>query len=305
MHAANVLILYFLSLQLLRSRAASLFACALFAVHPIHTESVSWISGRTDLLAGLLVLGATYFFATPDRSRPVLRIAASVSLYAAALLVKEVAAALPLALVFHYIWLGRSDVTYRRSYRLHLGCLFAVTAAYIVLRVSVVGMSLWLPGPVPLWRLLFNLPLLIGWYWLKLFIPIPLNARVSLAWAPLELWPGILAAALAILVTVGGWWRFGRERPVALFSGAWCLVFLLPVINAGSFTDVLVAERFLYLPSMGFCLLFGSLYLALAEVHWSQVALRPLGALLILVASVLDAFRKLEIEVPTIENNAG
>ena len=38
------------------NRLAPLFAALLFAVHPVHTESVSWISGRTDVLAALFFL---------------------------------------------------------------------------------------------------------------------------------------------------------------------------------------------------------------------------------------------------------
>jgi hypothetical protein len=57
LHLLNVL-LVFSCFSAFGSPGGALVAGALFAVHPVHTESVTWISGRTDLFASLFVLGA-------------------------------------------------------------------------------------------------------------------------------------------------------------------------------------------------------------------------------------------------------
>ncbi len=58
LHMANVLLVFGIGCILLRSREAAFVAAAVFAVHPVHTESVTWISGRTDLLASVFVLAS-------------------------------------------------------------------------------------------------------------------------------------------------------------------------------------------------------------------------------------------------------
>lgn len=66
LHILNVLLVYFIALKLSEliytaSPLLALSAAALFASHPLVTESVNWISGRTDLLAGFFVLLSCYF----------------------------------------------------------------------------------------------------------------------------------------------------------------------------------------------------------------------------------------------------
>jgi tetratricopeptide (TPR) repeat protein len=83
----------------------------------------------------------------------------------------------------------------------------------------------------------------------------------------------------------------GQKDTRALFGGAWALIFLLPVLNAGTFTDVLVAERFLYLPSAGFCWILSAGYERIRRRASSRWALRVVATTLILLAGLRTWYR--------------
>src|SRR5262245_5498833 len=115
-HAVNVLlhalatVLLWRVLARLRVRGAW-FAAALFAVHPVHVESVAWITERKNLLSAAFALGsalAWLSFSGLDRARPAAGRARwwllSFALYACALLSKTVACTLPVALLLVTWW---------------------------------------------------------------------------------------------------------------------------------------------------------------------------------------------------------
>jgi hypothetical protein len=80
-----------------QQKAVALFGGLIFLLHPSHTEAVSWISGRADLLATLFGLGALLVLIEYLRSRRRLLLASSLLLFVLALLSKESAICLPLA----------------------------------------------------------------------------------------------------------------------------------------------------------------------------------------------------------------
>ena len=102
LHFANTALLWRLLLRL--GVPGAWFAAAVFAVHPLHTESVAWIISRKDLLSALFYLSAffvwTRFVETPRTRRYV----AALLLFAAALLCKSVAITLPAALLIWQWW---------------------------------------------------------------------------------------------------------------------------------------------------------------------------------------------------------
>ena len=113
LHLANTLLLRRL---LLRSRApGAWWVAAVFAVHPLHVESVAWVIERKDLLAALFYLGAvlgwTRFVEAPGRGRYL----AALALFAAGLLCKSIVVTLPAALLIWHWWQqGRVSSNYLR-----------------------------------------------------------------------------------------------------------------------------------------------------------------------------------------------
>jgi hypothetical protein len=117
LHVVCSLLVAALAGQLLNSRTAALVAGLLFAVHPVHVESVAWVSGRTDLWAAVFVLGATVAWAVgrdAGRPRRGLLMAASGTAFCLALLSKEVAVVLPGVLAAMEWWapaMGKQGAT--------------------------------------------------------------------------------------------------------------------------------------------------------------------------------------------------
>lgn len=261
LHIINVLLVYS-CFSVLASRELALVAAALFAVHPVHTESVTWISGRTDLLASLLVLGAfrSYLSVKNLGRYGAFRVAAVGFLYLLAVLAKEVAIMLPLVMASHGLLFRSSDEKVRTFRKACLWSSLGVAGVYVILRTQVLQIPLFVDHDRPFALLVFNLPRIVARYLLKLVAPLRLHAHDPLDWVYRDQWLAVVAASASLLVALlAVIWVGNRDRKSWL-GAIWLGAFLAPVLNAGTFTDVLVAERFLYLPSVGFCWILASVY---------------------------------------------
>lgn len=238
--------------------------CALaFALHPVHAESVSFISGRTDVIATLFFLLALLAY---DRSRDHgrwLPVACSLGAYLLALLAKEVAITLPAILL---LWdrLVRGDLRDRGAlWRAapRYAAYGAVTGLYVALRVFALGglvdssTGAW--GPL-LTRTLTAIKI-AGWYAWITIVPYPASAFHAISPDPAP--PGftwwLAAAGLAVVSGAAAW--AVRRAPAAGFGALWFWITLAPsvAVNLLPLPSSIMAERFLYLPTVGFCLVLG------------------------------------------------
>ncbi len=246
---------------------ASLGGALLFAAHAVHTESVAWISGRSDLLAGLFMALALLAVLRREECggdegdavggwlprRWALPAAGLCTLLA--LLSKEVAFVLPVLCVL--LWLRRPTDT-RRRLLWPLAAVGAGTVAYLLLRWSALsgvstGMAVrrvapWTPSG------LATVAQCVLRYTGKLIMPLHLSANFEVQPYVSALTPGALAslaggAALLALTGLLAW--KDREMGLAL---AWVCVALAPVLHVIPIAEM-TAERFLFVPSIGFCLL--------------------------------------------------
>ncbi len=259
LHLACCLAVFALARRETGSPAAALAGSLLFAVHPVHVESVAWISGRTDLLATLFVLLA---FLARDRvaaaPAPARAVMLSVACFLLGLLAKEVAATLPLLLL-------AADLS--AAGRLRRAAMAAwphgvALGLYLVARHLVLG-----GGAEPLYHLspaafLGTALFVMGRYLTLVLLPVGLDAHYP--YAPLRYFasPGVLvgAAMTAILLITAA--RLARWSRRDAFWLAWFPIALLPVFAFGSFGDVLLADRFLYLPTAGLAVLLARLIAA-------------------------------------------
>lgn len=239
-HALCSLLIYLLSLKALGSREVASAAGFLFAAHPVHTEAVAWISGRTDVLAALFLLAALLAM---DRTYGL-----SLALSALSMGAKESGTSVVLlAPLYGMLHLGKAPRRYI-WYAL-------VGAGFWTLRWSVVG-GVRLPPETPIPPIplrVAEVPLLWGRYIWKLIWPLQLNAEwevpapVSLGFQHLVGW-GILACGTYYLL------RRWRKHLSIVFGLGFLFLGLLPVSGVVPLYDR-TAERFLYLPSAGFALL--------------------------------------------------
>jgi len=305
-HSATSVLVYFFALQLLslprghfwprgRARegaqggpppwAGALTAGALFALHPIHTESVAWAAGRADVLATGFLLAALL---THGRARSSWADSALVGLCTVgALGAKETAIAVfPLMLLRDVLvppvrQLGVAD--WARAYAGPL----AGGAAYVLLRSNALGEMVGsAPGALAAGaRTPLDLAGAVGTYVEKLLWPVGLSAYID------HIVTGPLTIGLALLLVAGlaaaawRWWTAPGEG-VPLFALSWLAITLVPSLAIlWKIPDAPLAERYLYLPSVGFCLFVG----AVAARVWEAASLPIRRGLAAAVAIVLLA----------------
>lgn len=244
----------------------------LFAAHPVHVEAVAPVVGRSEILAALGALGAWLLHLAaagplrPEGPAPAagarrLRAAASAALFAAALLSKEHAAVLPaLALAADASLGGRARL--RRTLP-SLLLLAAVLGTWLAVRAAVVGGASGeaaagvFDGVGAAERILTAVGVL-GRYLVLTVVPWRLSADYSFHQIPLVASPSdplVLASAAAHLLLAGAGIALAARRRI---SGVALLVYLgalFPVSNLAFSIGTVMAERLLYLPSVGACLL--------------------------------------------------
>jgi tetratricopeptide (TPR) repeat protein len=257
--------------RFLADSLAVLLAALLFAVHPTHVESTAFVSGRTDLWAALFCLAATLAWLRARDGVPRARLLFGL-LWMGGLLSKEVAFLLPAPLLAADLALARADGDARAWRRRNLAWLTTAAAALALalgLRLGLAGLGFGAPDTaagcrlgVTLGERLGRLPLVLAWYLKTLAFPLPLSAFWGLA--ALRPGPWLAWAAGAPLIVL----LAGARRPAVVFGVVWLLAFLAPVLGVVPVAGAPVAERFLLLPSLGWCLLLGAWLGRSAGTRW-------------------------------------
>jgi len=252
LHAANTVIVYGLIRRLGPSRLA-LGGAALFAVHPIHTEVVDWIASAPDLMVTTLVLAGVWRLAGEKGAPEAGAIAGHCGLYLAALLTKETGAMLlPLYAGYEFIFSGRGWTGLRANTKLY-AAMAATAAVYLVMRMAALGSLA--PGQAAFFRLspmefVLSGVVLAADYVGALLLPVNLN-YFHIFHPVGSLTPAVL---VSMLVLAAGAVIFFRVRaPLVAFGLFWIAVTLAPALNLTGVGQNVFAERYLYLPSAGFC----------------------------------------------------
>lgn len=275
LHVATVCLLFLVTNRMFRNRNLALVAAALFALHPIHTESVAWISGLTDLeLTFFLLLAFWFFLATPEpgsKGRTLAHLSMAGS-FLLALLSKEQALTFPLlATVYeHFYRDDRAHTTWRQKVTRY-GILWLIAFAYVALRIGLLGsFAPLLQRPhLPRYQAFLSGLALAGEYLFKLVWPLRLSVYYTFRASESIVEPEVLAGLGALLFCGAAFLALWRKHHVASFGFVWLFVTLLPVLNARWMTASAFGERYLYLPSVGFCWL--------AAWGWSQLMVAAAG----------------------------
>lgn len=281
LHAVTCVLLLLLFRRIVEPLPATL-AALLFAVHPVHVEAVTWITGRSDLLAGGFGALAAWLHVRAPGSphRRALRIAA-LGAYLAGLGCKEVIAGLPLVLVA-LDWLQGRPVPRRWLIACGVGFLGYVGVRTLVIGHFGSGLSLfeaWQLESGVRWRaagaVLWDQVRLVFWPW-RLSADYAINRDPFVAREAADAagaWLGLLLA-IGVLPLVAG---LRRRNPAVSFGLLWYALLLFPASNLLLGIGILEAERLLYLPSAG-------LLLVVVAGLTGVPRLRPAAIVLLLVA---------------------
>lgn len=246
-HFGCSLLLFMVARKLGLGGIPSLVAALLFSLHPVHTESVTWIKNRSDLIATFFVLASFYAFLAG-------RAVASLLLFVPALLSKETALAYPVILALYLLCREKNAGYYAVAKRI---LPFAVAALLFLLLTAIFWRSGQSPAIAPDAKDHLQMVLLtLGLYAKLLFVPWPLKAEHEfeppLLWNEPYLLLGVLVAGVLVLL-----WRCFRDKDYTFYSLA-AFAGLLPVLNLHYLSSRLLAEQRLYLASVFICLLAAS-----------------------------------------------
>lgn len=268
LHSANAALAYILVKRLTKDGFASFIAAALFAVHPLNVENGAWVSERKTLLTAffsfLSILAYISFREQGKAGRYIL----SLLLFVLALLSKPLAVVLPLALAAYDIFLKKEF----RALKWPLP-FFALAAAFAFMAFRAHADASSIESETLSKDVLFNIvyPTMLPVYWeyVKLIIwPSGLSGFYDVKLRSF-LEPAVLAALFswaAVFIAVL-WKGTGQAR----FWFLWFWVWLLPVSNIIPL-PVYYADRYMYMPAIGFFVLFALLLSAASSRVGSKVA---------------------------------
>jgi len=272
LHTVNVFLLYLFIKIISRNSSPSILATLLFLSHPILTETVNAVCYREDILAFIFFLLSFIYFAkilapsrkeeifTQTNMRFVLFYIISCGSYCLALFSKEMAVTFPILLVIFDLLFSARNKTQSPSTLLRIKRWFVFYSGYIVItifylfiRFVILKNTFKIIDVYP--TNIFTMTKVVASYVKLLFIPVNLNADyyipdirgISFSFILSSLF--IVSACIIII-------RLYKKKKLMTFFGAWFFITLLPVLGIIPIGNIM-AERYLYLPIVGFCGIVG------------------------------------------------
>jgi Tfp pilus assembly protein PilF len=265
-HLCNVVLVLAVTQMLSGSRVVSIVAALLFGIHPLHVESVSWVSERKDVLYAFFYICALcthiqFLRSTPHKQRHFYYYYATILLFLCSLLSKAQAVTLPVALLLIDTCMG---CQLNRRSMCRMLPFFTLAVVFGVLAVVAQKHAGAIPD-MPTLSFVERVvcaPLNIVLYVAKLIAPVKLSAFYP--YPALDNWLSYIlyltpAACVVVLIAVGARRLRGlvvRDR-IAFFGVAFFLIniaLLLQVLPVGA---SMISERYAYLSSVGLCMLLG------------------------------------------------
>jgi tetratricopeptide (TPR) repeat protein len=297
LHILNVMLVYLLAHVILNSRSSSFVAALLFACHPVQTEAVNGISYNEDLFAAFFLFLALLMYAKMDAASPkpnFMYICLSLLFFMLGLLSKEMAITLPAIVVLYDVTI-RAPVSKTRTLKRTLEFIqkrkyyysgyLLVSLIYLWLRFF----ALYNPEETetriwgPLWDRIMYLPVLFFDYIKLSIFPLKLNADYVFFYPSgfLNVTPILsLAVVLGLLIFSVA---VMRHSAATAFGIWWFFVTLFPVYNIIEIYNPF-AERYLYIPLFGFCLVI-SIFLGRVfnRIPYSRLGVLQVGVILMIV----------------------
>lgn len=250
-HTASVLLLFALWRRLTGAPGRSFFVAALFAVHPMHVESVAWAAERKDVLSvffGILTLWAyVRYLEAPGWQRYMVVTAA----FVLSLLAKPTLMTLPFVLLLLDYWPLRRTAA-RGRLILEKVPLFALAAAIAVITaVTREKAGATIPFSVlPLSARLANALTAYGWYLSSTFRPWHLAVLYPHPYGNWSVLSACAGAGMLLVVSGLALWQ-ARRRPWLVVGWLWFVGTLVPVIGLAQGGEQAWADRFAYWPHLG------------------------------------------------------
>lgn len=254
LHVANTLLLFTLLRRLSLNWGPALFVAAVFGVHPLHVESVAWITERKDVLATCFGLLAMLAYVQGVQTGETWRRYASCGWFALSLTAKPLLVTLPcLLLVLDYWPLQRwSDPRsfFQRVVEKLPFWLLTIGSSIITIIAQKQGGAVASLERFSLLQRLANICVSYGTYLQKTFWPTRLAVFYPYSMNRWDSGGVILAAVLLVTVSVLAW-RLRQRHGGILLGWLWFLGTLVPMIGLVQVGSQAMADRYMYFPMIG------------------------------------------------------
>jgi protein O-mannosyl-transferase len=284
----------------------SAFVAVLFALHPLHVESVAWVAERKDVLSGVFFMLTLLAYVRYTRERSAGRYILTAIVFACGLMSKPMLVTTPVVMLLLDYWplergqmsdIGRqtSDSAGRFPARTWSQLVseklpfFVLSAASSVVTVLVQQTAVSSLETLPLsWRLQ-NAIVSCVTYLYQFFWPLRLAPFYPHPQDRLALWQVLGSGLLLIFITVAAF-ILRRKRPYLIVGWLWYLVMLAPVIGVVQVGLQGHADRYTYLPLIGPCIAVTWMFSDfLAARHWPRAI--PVGAAIIVIGALVFCAR--------------
>ncbi len=258
-HAAGTLLLFLVWRGLTGACWPSLLVAALFGLHPLHVESVAWVSERKDVLSGFFWMLTMAAYLHQVRRPSPGRMLLTAACLALGLMAKPMLVTLPLVLLLLDWWpLGRfprrAGEWPRVTGRLLLDkaplFLLAAASGIITFLVQRQGGAVASIHKLTLSSRLAHAAVAYLWYAVKMVWPAHLGIIYLHPVVPPPAWQTLAGAGFLLAGTIAAL-RWGSRRPFLLTGWLWYAVTLLPVIGLVQVGNQAVADRYSYLTLIG------------------------------------------------------
>jgi protein O-mannosyl-transferase len=257
LHTINALLLFLVFKKMTGAMWRSAFVAAVFALHPLHVESVAWISERKDVLSGLFWILTIWSYLHYVRKGGVQWYVLTLIIFALGLMSKPMVVTLPLVLLLLDYWpLGRFEVSWNRRIILEKVPFFILSAVSSVVTffVQKSGGYVATKEHVPLMARVINVPISYIEYIEKMLWPSGLAAFYPHPLYHVSVWKCVTATLVLLVIFV---WaiKLVRSHKYVSVGWLWYVGTLVPVIGLIQVGDQALADRYTYIPLTGLLLI--------------------------------------------------
>ena len=255
LHLANTLLLFAVLRKMTAAIWPSAFVAALFALHPMHVESVAWISERKDVLSTLFWFLTMFAYVRYVEKPSIGRYITAIIFFALGLMSKPMLVTLPFVLLLLDYWPLSRVLNSKFSI---LNSIVEKVPFFILAAVSGVvtfltqkaGSIIYDTATIPLTDRAGNAFLSYARYMGKLFVPRNLAVFYPFDAGSFVFWQVMMSILLLIVISVLVVY-FGRYKKYLPVGWFWFIGTLFPVIGFVMFTESSYADRFTYIPYIG------------------------------------------------------
>lgn len=306
LHILNTLLLFFILLKSTKAPFKSGFAAALFAIHPLHVESVAWVTERKDVLSTFFGMLSILIYLGYAKHKNIYNYIFALLFFCFGLMSKPMLVTLPFLLLLMDYWplnriqyetaLNKTNAPFFSRFNALLlektpFLLIALISCVITFSVQKAGGAVSALEAIPLATRILNAIVSYGAYVYKIFLP--LNLAVIYPYTlEIPLWQVVSSVLLLSAVSIFSIYK-AKSHPYIIVGWLWFLGSLVPVIGLVQIGAHKMADRFTYIPLIGIFIIisFGTPHLS-ANFKSNKRILPVLAVITLFLLSLLS-FRQI------------